>query len=389
MFTQADKKIIHGLQHYLKEIIRSAFSLFHSFRQIQKHEALFLVLIIFSIGLKIILSQGVYLVEEWNEVKHSISIYFLNSEKHILGFPSFYQLSQIISSFLITFTGGASIPEQTPSVEMVYPHSFYLGLISWARFLNLVFDAVTLYLIYYLGKRFYSVRVGLLSVLLYLLSPLVNLYVFKAHPFSLINLLFVCLVFLFFELFRSTKKWNLIFIGLCVGLLAGTTYQMVYLGFFLLLGIALVIKKQPGPYFQTKGIQFSILCASSLLGYLVSTIHFGWSIPERLDAIAYQVVTRRDLAPEYFQMTFLKEWIWEIGVFTAIFSFFGMAYAFQKKDTKLLVLLGYGVLHLLFFWKFYSVNPADLSTSVFVASLLGGIGLDQLIRLNKKKKGSK
>ena len=137
-----------------------------------------------------------------------------------------------------------------------------------------LFGIATVFLIYYVGRRFFDPKAALIAAGLYSISPLVIAYSrssWNPNPMPFFSLL---MLFLLYEAVKGNKKTLFLVVGVLLGIAMQLHYLSTFLGaiifFFVVCGYLLKDKKK----FLVKSIVSYLLIAAGFVGGLLPFLLF-------------------------------------------------------------------------------------------------------------------
>lgn len=299
-FTDWDKKIVALVLESLLLMGKRGVQLF----AFSRYQWAFIFILSIGLGLRF---QGIFtaeiLSEELLRIREIFGLISFNNHFKYQD-SSFYSVLLIFPTLLVFVVGSAKVWFLAPIIfktyglsPMVYPYAILAG-----RLFGVVLFAITLFLLYQMGRRFFNERVGLLASFILALMPIAvqtSRFVLPQNGLLLFSVL-LCYSFLFY--LYENKKRGLLFFSLIWGLLSATTFHALYLSPVILFAFILFDRKSWLPFLSV-----------SLGSYFLATIYLHVDLPLRLDSIAYSFQQRWDL---FHQISFSE-------TFLALYRFLG------------------------------------------------------------------
>ena len=220
-------------------------------------------------------------------------------------------------------------------------------------------NILTVYLIYIIGKQWFNHKTGLISAILFAISPVIIKYsnfIWNPNIMPLFSLLFI---YFFFEGFRSKKYHYFLYASLAFAMVMNSHYLGLALlpsvGFFWVYKFYIFYKKKSDdlkPFLKYTLLAFLIFFISLIPQILFDIKHQGQNAKALLDFFTYRETTVNikpyksipKLWPLFYQINTRliagKNEI--IGLIVSIASLIGIAFLFIKrqiKDSSFLIIL--------------------------------------------------
>jgi hypothetical protein len=152
---------------------------------------------------------------------------FFDSMKYHLALPQLWiNKSQIYFPYSLTMSF-------TPlNMEVLYSLGMLLKNDILSKYFHFGFGVIIIYLIYVMGKQFFSKATGILASLIFYTTPMVMVVVYKTALevglgfFELLS--FALFISWFKEIDPQNKKKNIILSGICMGLALGPKYTAIF-----------------------------------------------------------------------------------------------------------------------------------------------------------------
>lgn len=139
-----------------------------------------------------------------------------------------------------------------------------------------LFGVATVWLVYYVGKRFFNITTGIIAALLYAIAPVVILYSRSSwNP----NLMPITTLLLMFALYKAVEKNKALLFGLA-GFLFGIAMQLHYIEVFIGVTVGLyILFSQIYLFINQKNKSFLKLIIQLIKDFLIFGVGFiiGWS----------------------------------------------------------------------------------------------------------------
>ncbi|MBN1384060.1 MAG: glycosyltransferase family 39 protein [Elusimicrobia bacterium] len=268
-----------------------------------------------------------------------------------MGNPTFFY-------FLVGFFAkAASLPglltlTQSKQFYLYHPEE-YAKIYLTGRILAAIMGVLTVYLVYLIGKKFYSEKTGLLAGALFSIVPLNVVCSHYMEPgvavtFWLTLTMFFCLSIIY----TGTQKWYILS-GISLGLAIGSKYTAIPFGSIVLLAHLLNCYK---PGISLKDISKKLLDKKIFLFLLMTVIFFIIGVPYSvldIPTFKYNMSVFFDAATKGTGSCFKINWLYpitnilyySIGPFILVLAVGGVIFAVIKREKADLLLLAWILLY--------------------------------------------
>ncbi|MCI0696925.1 glycosyltransferase family 39 protein [candidate division KSB1 bacterium] len=278
---------------------------------------------------------------------------------HIFMWPHFmfYLLFALYGCyFVLGYAFGAfESLEQFKHLYINDPSDFYLI----GRIFSAIVSATTVWLLYYLGKRYHSKEAGLVAAAFFGLSTFHLTYSSMVIPECLMTFLVLCTAYNAYRIYEDGELKNYVLAGIFLGLAVSTKYNAFLVSFTILFAHFLFVSKQFGCKKLHRNFGRLILAGGlSLAAFFIGTPFALLDYRTFLKDIAFTtVVTHPEIvsgsfgmaALNYIRLFFFPDgWIYTLN-FIGVFIIAGVIYILVRHKKQDLLMFIFPLLHFLFF----------------------------------------
>ncbi len=257
------------------------------------------------------------------------------------------------------------------TVGIFYPElSVYPGIFVVGRVISAIFDTLTIFIIFLIGRKLFGETIGLLSSFIYSLSVLP---IQLSHFFAVDTILttFLCLTLLFIlKIYEKESLLKSLALGLFFGLAMATKVSALAIGPIVVLVyfIRLFEKEKKKIHYQKLIISFLVFILTSTFIFIVTQPYALIDWTRYLDQTTFQSKMSSDPFIFPYTLQFVGKikyvyelqqiFFWGLGPVTTTFSLCGLLTLIiktsrnRKKRLTLLLFLSYGLFYFTVFGSF-------------------------------------
>jgi len=226
-----------------------------------------------------------------------------------------------------------------------------------------LFGIATVYLVYKLGKEFFSEKVGLAAAFLYAISPVAIVYSKSSWNPNIVPFFSIVTLYLLYKGIARNKKLFLIGSGFSFGILMQLHYLASFMGVVMFLYVAATAFLGHSDRFINKAMRFALNSISVFLGFVMGFLPF-LLFEFRHDLLNTKNILRFILSSEEtgLGISFVPQ-VWHVfeRLFAGLVANYPLPAHFYEYSNGAL-----------FLWMVFAIILAVLSTTLFVSLLRKG-----------------